>query len=224
MSRALFVWGGWEGHAPRETAELWAGVLRERGYRVELESSLQVFADGAALRSFDLIVPVWTMGELTPEQELGLVEAVESGVGLAGWHGGMADAFRRSTRYQFMVGGQFVAHPGGTVEYEVHIVNPYDPVTEGISDFRITTEQYYMHVDPVNVVLATTTFSGEHCPWVRGAVMPVAWKRRHGHGKVFYLAIGHGVHDFAVSQVRELMTRGLLWATRGRTGVLPSHG
>ena len=58
---------------------------------------------------------------------------------------------------------------------------------QGITDFDYPSEQYYMHVDPANEVLATTTFSGEHAPWIEGVVMPVVWKRRYGEGRVFYL-------------------------------------
>ena len=111
-------------------------------------------------------------------------------MGIAGWHGGMGDAFRNNTEYQFMVGGQWVAHPGGIVDYTVNIVDHKDPITADLSDFRMHSEQYYMHVDPGNKVLATTTFSGEHCPWIAWTVMPVAWKRQYGEGRVFSLLSG----------------------------------
>jgi len=69
-------------------------------------------------------------------------------LGMAGWHGGMCDAFRNNTTYQWMTGGQWVAHPGGCVTYEVNIINRDDPITRGVPDFKITSEQYYLHVDP----------------------------------------------------------------------------
>jgi len=168
------------------------------------------------MKSLSLVVPVWTMGEITKEQSNGLREAVQSGVGIAGWHGGMADSFRKDTNYQFMVGGQWVAHPGGIVDYEVNITKPEDPIVEGLSDFKMNSEQYYMHVDPGNEVLATTTYSGEHggIDWIEGTVMPVVWKRRWGSGRVFYTSLGHVAKDFNVPEAKEIVRRGLLWAAR----------
>ena len=168
----------------------------------------------AKMKSFSLIVPAWTMGTITGEQERGLREAVKSGVGIAGWHGGMGDSFRNNTEYQFMVGGQFVAHPGGIITYEVNIINHDDPITAGIPDFKITSEQYYMHVDPSNKVLATTTLSGEYMPWIEGCIMPVVWKRMWGRGRVFYTSLGHVAKDFEVPEVLEIVHRGMLWASR----------
>lgn len=212
MASAMFVCGGWEGHQPRQCAELFARFLHDRGFAVEIQETLDVYRDIERLRSLDLIVPVWSMGTITPEQEAGLLAAVEKGVGIAGWHGGMADSFRQNPRYQFMVGGQWVAHPGDFIDYTVNIIRPDDPIMAGLSDFRIRSEQYYLHVDPSNDVLATTTFSGEHVPWIAGTVMPVVWKRRWGDGRVFYCSIGHTADDFRVPEARTIVERGLLWA------------
>ena len=214
MKSALFVWGGWEGHEPKQCVDIFAPYLQEQGYEVEISNTLDTFLEEEKIKFLDLIVPVWTMGTITREQEKGLLEAVKSGVGIAGWHGGMGDAFRQNTEYQFMVGGQWVAHPGGIVTYEVNIINHEDPITAGIPDFKMTSEQYYMHVDPSNEVLATTTFSGEHIPWIKGCVMPVVWKRMWGKGRVFYTSLGHVAKDFEVPEALEIVKRGLLWASR----------
>lgn len=214
MKKALFVWGGWDGHQPQQTAELFAHVLRDEGYETELADTLDVYLDAAKLQSLDLIVPTWTMGAITPEQERGLLDAVSGGVGVAGWHGTMGDSFRGSPGYQFMVGGQWVAHPGNQIDYTVNITNHTDPITAGIADFAMHSEQYYMHVDPSNEVLATTTFSGEHVAWIAGTVMPVVWKRAWGDGRVFYSSLGHNLADFDVPEAREIMRRGMLWASR----------
>ena len=214
MKSALFVWGGWEGHEPRQCAELFAGLLSGEGYSVELSNSLDTYLDTERLQAFDLIVPMVTMSTITNEQEKGLLDAVQSGVGVGGWHGGMADAFRNNPNYQFMVGGQWVAHPGNIIDYRVNITNHDDPITAGLGDFDMHSEQYYMHVDPSNEVLATTTFNGEHAPWIDGTVMPVVWKRRWGQGKVFYCSLGHVLKDFDVPEAREIVKRGLMWAAR----------
>lgn len=214
MKSALIIVGGWEGHEPKQCAELFAPFLQGQGFNVRICDTLDVCLEKDYMTALSLIVPIWTMGTLTPEQEKGMLDAVRSGVGIAGWHGGMGDAFRNNTEYQFMVGGQWVAHPGGIVDYEVNITDHDDPITADLDDFTMHSEQYYMHVDPGNHVLATTSFSGEHCPWIEGTVMPVAWKRRYGDGRVFYSSVGHVAADFDVPEARILVQRGMLWASR----------
>jgi len=214
MKSALFVWGGWEGHEPRQCVDIFAPLLREQGYAVEISDTLDSYLDREKMNSLDLLIQVWTMGTITDAQVKGLLEAIESGVGFAGWHGGSGDSFRECVDYQFMVGGQWVAHPGGIIEYEVNIINHDDPITAGIGDFQMKSEQYYMHVDPSNEVLATTTFGGEHVPWIEGVTMPVVWKRRWGKGRVFYCSVGHVAKDFDVPEAREIVRRGMLWASR----------
>ena len=214
MAKALLVWGGWDGHEPKQCVDVFAPILRNEGFEVRVSQTLDSYLDTALMEGLSLIVPVWTMGTISDEQERGLLSAVEKGVGIAGWHGGMADSFRDNTDYQFMVGGQWVAHPGGVINYEVNIVKPEDPVVAGLSDFRMHSEQYYMHTDPSNDVLATTTFDGERCAWIEGCVMPVVWKRQWGAGRVFYSSLGHVAKDFDVPEAREIMRRGMLWAAR----------
>jgi len=214
MRSALMVWGGWDGHEPKQCVDVFAPYLQEQGFEVRVSDTLEVYLEEEYMRTLSLIVPVWTMGKIESEQEKGLLSAIESGVGVAGWHGGMGDSFRNSTEYQFMVGGQWVAHPGGVIDHEVNIVNHEDPITAGLSDFKMQSEQYYMHVDPSNEVLATTTFTGEHCPWIDGVVMPVVWKRRWGEGRVFYTSLGHVARDFGVPEAKTIVERGMLWAAR----------
>jgi type 1 glutamine amidotransferase len=212
--RALIVWGGWDGHEPEATSAIFAEALRGHAYDVDVETSLDTFLDAERLAATDLIVPVYTMSTITREQEAGLLEAVRAGSGFGGWHGGMADAFRNNTEYQFAVGGQWVAHPGNIIDYTVQVAKPDDPIMAGIGEFSMHSEQYYMHVDPANEVLATTTFSGEHAPWIDETVMPVAWKRHYGKGRVFFCSLGHVAADFDVPEARAIVERGLLWATR----------
>jgi type 1 glutamine amidotransferase len=214
MKSALVVWGGWEGHTPEQSAALFAGCLREAGYEVEVSDTLDAYLDSDKLAALDLIVPVWTMGTITREQEKGLLDAVASGVGVAGWHGTMGDSFRNNTDYQFMVGGQWVAHPGNIIDYTVNITDHDHQITKGLPDFQMHSEQYFMHVDPSVKVLATTTFGGKHAPWIDGAVMPVVWTKMWGKGRVFYCSLGHVVTDFDVPEARELVRRGMLWASR----------
>jgi len=214
--KALIVWGGWEGHEPKKCVDIFAPWLMEQGFEVEVSNTLDAYLDLEKIKKLDVIIQVWTQGTIKPEQERNLLEAVKSGVGLAGWHGGLADSFRTETEYQFMVGGQWVAHPGGIIDYEVNIVpeKKDDPIVKGLKDFKMHSEQYYMHVDPGVEVLATTTFSGKYAPWIEGVVMPVVWKKYYAKGRVFYCSLGHVAADFDVPEAREIVKRGILWAAR----------
>ncbi|MBM4165058.1 MAG: ThuA domain-containing protein [Lentisphaerae bacterium] len=212
--KALVTWGGWEGHDPQQTSALAREILEAEGFEVLYVNTLDVYTDAALMASLDLIVPVWTMAEITGEQSKALQNTIGEGCGLAGWHGGMCDSFRKDTGYQWMTGGQWVAHPGNSIRYAVNFTKKDDPTVKGLTDFDITSEQYYMHTDPGNDVLATTTFDGVHADWVKGTVMPIAWKRPWKKGRVFYTSLGHIRRDFEVPQVRELVRRGMLWAAR----------
>jgi len=211
MREALIVWGGWHGHEPEQCASIVAGMLQEEGFKVHLETSTKAFAS-PRLHTMSLIVPIFTMSKIEKDEAANLSQAVREGTGLAGYHGGMGDAFREAVEYQFMCGGQWVAHPGNIIDYRVTITRPDDPVMQDIRDFDYRSEQYYMHVDPSNEVLATTTFSGEHAFWIEGVVMPVVWKRRHGHGRVFYSSLGHVAKEFDVPEMRTILRRGMVWA------------
>ncbi len=213
--KALVVWGGWNGHEPQQVAEILAPALQQHGFEVEVSDTLDAYKDGAKLKALDLIVPIWTMGTITNEQLNPLLEAVKSGVGIGGCHGGMCDSFRDATEYQFMTGGQWVAHPGNDgVEYTVQITDPNHFITQGSSDFQVKSEQYYLHTDPANKVLATTRFPVADGPHVtNGAVdMPVVWTKMYGEGRVFYCSLGHVAAVVRQPETLRLMTRGLLWA------------
>ena len=216
--KAVMVWGGWEGHEPKQCVEVFAPILEAEGFEVTISDTLDTYTDRDLMLEQDLVVPTWTMGAIEGEQEQGLLNAIDSGVGVAGWHGCMGDSFRNNTNYQFMVGGQWVAHPDGIIDYTVKIISD-DPIVAGLEEFSMHSEQYYMHTDPGNEVLATTTLVGrESSPWVNGTVMPVVWKRPWGQGRVFYSSLGHVAADFDVPEAREIQRRGMLWASRERWG------
>ena len=213
--KALIVYGGWEGHDPCGVASVFAEILKKENFEVTTSDTLDVFLTD--LTKYDLIVPIWTMGALTSEQENNVCAAIAAGTGIAGCHGGMCDAFRNNTNWQFMTGAQWVAHPGnGDVTYEVNINKASSSsLVEGIDDFTVTSEQYYIHIDPAVDVLATTTFTypGNHT--VNGKItVPVAFTKRWGQGKVYYNSLGHNRYIFDIPQVREMMRRGFLYAAR----------
>ena len=214
--KVLFIYGGWEGHEPKQSADLFVPWLESEGAEVTVSDNLGVYTDRTLMDSLDLIIQSITMSKITPEQEKGLLHAVQNGCGFAGWHGGIGDSFRENPEYQFMVGGQWVSHPGGIIDYMVHIVDWDDEVTHGIGDFEVNSEQYYMHVDPNVKVLATTVFSGEHLSWINGSVMPVVWKKYYGKGRVFYSSLGHVMKDFEQFELFEIQKRGIRWAAQSK--------
>jgi type 1 glutamine amidotransferase len=219
--KVLFVYGGWKGHEPEECRDVFVPWLESEGALITQSTDLNSYTDKTLMGDLDLIVQVMTMSEIEQEQERGLLDAVKSGVGIAGWHGGLGDSFRQNTNYQFMVGGQWVAHPGGVIDHEINITDVNDGVTKGLSDFKMHSEQYYMHVDPNVKVLATTTFSAEHADWIDGATMPVVWKKTYGKGRVFYTSLGHVASDFEVPEALEIMKRGIRWASMSKYKPLP---
>jgi uncharacterized protein len=213
MLRCLIVSGGWPGHQPVETSARVAALLEPLGFSVEVSQDLEIYSTGN-LESYDLIVPNWTNGSINRDAATRLQTAVSRGTGLGGFHGGMGDGFRDSVTFQFLVGGQFVGHPGGIRNYRVQILPSGDPIVEGLTDFDYFSEQYYMHFDPTIEVLATTCFDGSVYPWLEGIRMPVAWKRRFGQGRVFYSSLGHVASEFDVIPMSTMMMRGLQWASR----------
>lgn len=211
--KVLFVYGGWDGHEPKLCRDLFVPWMLSEGAIVYTFSNLDCYTDSDLMSKVDLIVQIVTQSNISNEQERGLLDAIKRGVGIAGWHGGIGDAFRNNVEFQYMVGGQWVAHPGGVIDYDVKITDKSDPVTKGLKDFHMHSEQYYMHVDPNVKVLASTRFTGDHDFWVDGAVMPVVWKKTFGKGRVFYSSLGHVAKDFEVPEALEIMKRGIRWAS-----------
>jgi uncharacterized protein len=209
--RALVVRGGWEGHLPVEATELFIPFLRENDFEVTVSDDLDSYLD---LDGTDLVLQCISMGEITSEQCKGLEAAIRSGTGFAGWHGGIVDSFRSNTDYSFITGGQFISHPGGFVDHEIEIVAEH-PIVAGIKHFSLHTEQYYVHADPTNQVLATTTFRAHpDYPWIAGATMPAVWTRSWGDGRIFVCTPGHSLADLEQPEVRTIIERGLLWASK----------
>ncbi len=222
--QALIVWGGWNGHEPEQCANIFEPWLTKKGYKVTVSDTLDAYLNKRKMRNYRVILPVWTMGEISDDQWQGLREAVKRGTNIAGWHGGMCDSFRQNVGYQFMTGGQWVAHPGGSnARYTVNVADQKDPITKGLRDFRMHTEQYYMHTDPGNDVLAHTTFHGryEDISWIKSTVMPVVWKRMYYKSRIFYTSLGHVAKDFKQPEVLEIVKRGIMWAAKDK--IVPEY-
>jgi len=219
--KALFLAGGWGGHEPQETSEFISNEIRKFGIESVIVNDLDILSNKSRLKKFDIILPVWTMGKIDENNwdfknsKIGnLQDAVDSGVGLAGWHGGMGDAFRDNTYYQFLVGSQFVCHPGDFVEYSVIIKDNKHEITSGIENFKVHTEQYFLHYDPSVEIVASTKFDNKYYEWIKGVEMPIAYTKKWGNGKIFYCSIGHHLKDFENLNVVKLISQGINWAIR----------
>jgi len=224
--KVVYVWGGWKNHHPEKTVDLFVPWLRSEGAIVEVFNTLEVYADAAVMEQADLIIQQWTMGEMTKNESKGLQKAILNGTGMAGWHGGTGDSFRGNLNYQYMIGGQFVSHPGGKSEFTVKIIDRKDPITKGLKDFYVkNTEQYYMLMDPNVKVLATSKYtkasylkkgSKKSENVVTGSVVPVVWKKNFGKGRIFYNSLGHNIEDFDVPVLMEIHKRGIRWAAESK--------
>jgi type 1 glutamine amidotransferase len=216
--RAIVVWGGWDGHQPELVAKRVERILTNENFDVEVYDTLDAFKDND-LTAYDLIFPAWTMGQISGEQRSAVSKAVASGVGLAGNHGGICDAFRNDTEWQFMCGGNWVSHPGNDgTPYKVNIKNNSSVITLGLNDFDVASEQYYLHVDPAVEILATTPFPVANGPHItnKHVDMPTVWTKMWGYGRVFYTALGHHDDVFDIYEAGEILRRGMLWAADGK--------
>jgi len=220
MKKALIFQGGWDGHEPVLVSKRFGNMLTDEGFEVNIQDNLDCLADVDELLKLDLIVACWTMSELKWEYSQNLAQAIGAGVGVAGCHGGMCDAFRNDVQWQFITGANWVSHPGGDgVNYTVNISSQSNPITAGLEDFPVCSEHYYLHVDPAIEVLATTRFPS--VPYYHIANkpvdMPVVWTKMWGLGRVFYNSLGHHDDVFDNSpNAAIIMKRGMLWAAGGK--------
>jgi len=223
MKKALIFQGGWEGHQPELVSKRFAGILEKEGFAVTITDTQDCLADLSNLMELDLIIPIWTCGGIDDAYVANVSKAVGSGVGMAGCHGGMCDAFRNSVEWQFITGANWVSHPGGDgIDYMINITAHSNPIVAGIEDFPVCSEHYYLHVDPAIEVLATTRFPSPAVPYYhisnKPVDMPAVWTKSWGNGRVFYTSIGHVDNVFDNSpSAQEIMRRGMLWAAAGKT-------
>ena len=220
MKKALIFQGGWDGHEPEKTSVRFSNLLKAADYEVEIHDSMDCLYDREKLMGLDLLVPCWTGGQMDWDMGNIISDVVASGVGVAGVHGGMCDSFRENTMWQFITGGQWVSHPGGDgITYTVNIIRGSSPIIDGLEDFEVCSEHYYLHIDPAVEVLATTRFPlvNYYHAANKPVDMPVAWTKYWGLGRIFYCSLGHHDDVFDKSPTaQELFRRGMLWAGEGK--------
>jgi len=216
QKQILIVYGGYLPHQPEQFAKKIKKWLKKNNAKVILSNSTKIYSNSKVMNEVDLIIQSITMLDIKESEIEGLEKAVLNGTGIVGFHGGIGDSFRKNTKFQYIVGGQFVDHPGGHVSYTVNIKDKTDFITKDLDDFNLTSEQYYMHIDPNIKVLATTRFNGDHHSWIKNAVVPVMWKKYYGKGRVFYCSLGHSLEIFDIPEMKKIMARGIFWASKSK--------
>ncbi len=227
--KAIIVRGGWDGHQPEAATELFLPHLHSNGFAWEIFDSPAVYADAERMAGADLVVQCMTMSVIERDQALGLKAAIEAGTGYAGWHGGIADSYRASDEYLHLMGAQFAHHPGKHPDERTgeqsdnYIPHRIDlapaaadhPITAGLESFDLVTEQYWVLSDGLLDVLATTTLPARPWdPWHRPHSCPAVWTRNWGAGRIFACTPGHRVEILQNPNVRAIIERGMLWASR----------
>ncbi|WP_433306867.1 ThuA domain-containing protein [Actinoplanes sp. CA-030573] len=231
--RALVVRGGWEGHEPVKATDMFLPFLERSGFAVRVEESPAIYASAADMAAVDLVVQCMTMSTIEKEEVAGLRAAVAAGTGFTGWHGGIADSYRASSDYLQLVGGQFATHPSkepgrcrgdasdNFLKYRVSLteLGRSHPITAGLDDFELETEQYWVLHDDLIDVLATTTHPvAPWHPWHRPITSPAIWTREWGRGRIVVTTPGHSLDVLENGNVRTVIERGMLWATRTASG------
>jgi len=228
---AIVVRGGWDGHSPVEATNMFIPHLEANGFEVRIFDSPAPYADAALMAQTDLIMQCNTMSTIERDQVRGLKQAIHNGTGMAGWHGGIADSYRDSSEYLHLIGAQFAEHPSlhdpatdtmtgperNYVPYRVNMLPEAadHPITQGLSDFELVTEQYWVLWDRYLDVLATTTQRVRPWdPWNREVTSPAIWTRQWGKGRIFVCTPGHSLDVLEHPTVRTVVERGLLWASR----------
>jgi hypothetical protein len=215
---------------PVETTDFFRPFLQEHGFAVTVEESPDVYADAERMAGVDLIVQVVTMSTISKEALAGLIATVRAGTGMVGWHGGIADSYRDSADYLQLIGGQFAHHAAVAApdeltgeqsdNYQHYTIELTElgrshPVTAGVEDFALTTEQYWVLSDEYNEVLATTTQAKrDFDAWDRPVTFPAVWTRHWGDGRIVVSTAGHRLEIVQDPSVRRIIEQGLLWAAR----------
>lgn len=226
---ALIVRGGWDGHQPVEATNHFIPHLEANGFQIRVEDSSKIYADAEYMKTVDLIIQCNTMTKIKKEEFLGLRTAIENGTGMAGWHGGIIDSYRETSDYMHLMGAQFATHPSkepslligeqsdNYIPFTVNMLPAAanHEITKGLSDFTLTTEQYWvLHDDYIDVLATTTHPARPWQPWNREILSPVIWTRQWGKGKIFVTAAGHNFEIIQDKNVETIIKRGMLWASR----------
>lgn len=201
MKRVLIIWGGWEGHNPENVANKLKELLMDRGYMVDSTSRLGALLNGN-LNDYSVIIPVWSCGIEGDIYLTQLIKAVESGVGIMAFHGGI-DWFSTEKYYE-MIGALYL-YDTLPEKYTVEVMDDH-VITDGINDFDVVSEKYFMQMDPTNNVLATAYYNEMNTP--------VMWTKNHKEGRVFYSTLAHSEEEVFSEPHQTILLNAVDWCAK----------
>lgn len=208
----LLVFVGTEGqyHDHEENGRFLAKMLsRSEQIDATFSRDYEVLATGLTL--FEAVLFYTDVGELTETQERGLLSFVESGGGFFGLHTAAA-SFRECEGYHRMLNGFFNGH-SRYMDFTVTVSDSSDPITEGLLDFEVTDELYYLKHDPDRSHHLLAAHDEE-----KDETHVIAFKHTCGEGRVFYLALGHDRAVLENPTFQKVVRRGALWVGRRLAG------
>ena len=161
-----------------------------------------VLANG--LERYQSVLFYTDVGELTEEQESGLLTYTRSGGGFFGLHTAAA-SFRKSEGYHDMLNGFFSGH-SPYMEFTVNVSDSEHPISKGLKDFDVTDELYYLkHNADISHHLM---YAYDH---TKDETHVMAFHHTYGKGRVFYFALGHDMVVLENPSFQNIVQRGMLW-------------
>jgi uncharacterized protein len=224
-AKVLLLSGGQrQHHGYRDQALYLSGALENTGrYQVTISEDAAIL-ETLAMNKYDLIIVNADRRDdefkFTPVQQEAIFNFVRSGHGYVSIHAADNAAKDWLPTWKEMLGGIFshVGLPDGKPQkgsYTVKIADTSSPITQGLTDFKLTDELYYqMQMMPDVQPLATIEY--------QGVAWPVAWTRNFGTGRVFHTVLGH--RDFGPEKddplrnpnLGRLVVQGIDWVAAGR--------
>ena len=156
-----------------------------------------------------------------------MLDFVRNGKGLVSYHSAN-NAFWGWEEFDKLVGGTWreTATHAPYHSYTVKIVDPDNPITQGMpSTFSETDELYQGLSMQPNIHLLATAYDDPHNCSRNGKVCgsgkdePLIWTLKYGLGRVFQTALGHDVKAMDSPGFRLTLVRGTEWAATGKVTI-----
>jgi len=157
------------------------------------------------LDDYDLFVFSMTPSEFSAAEEEALVSFVKSGKKFMGIHSATVMSPER-TEYIDMIGGRFIHH-SPYHEFPVKVVDPENPIVEGVQDFKITDELYVLDRAPEGANVLLTAFWEERD-------QPMLYLKKYGDGEMLYNALGHDTAAYENPSFKRIVVQGIKWLLR----------
>jgi type 1 glutamine amidotransferase len=166
---------------------------------------------------YDVIVMYDMVAGISPEQQQAFVSLLEKGIGVVSLHHNLG-AHRDWDEFRKIIGGKFIL-AACTIEGRQYQKTPWShdehlrvtvcdqnhPITAGITDFEIHDETYGTYYTAPDLQVLLKTDHPENNP-------EIAWTKRYGNSRVFYLMLGHDAHAYGNPNFAKLVHQGIRWA------------